>query len=96
VLVASILICVFAASFTFLVNNGIRQVNNSRQLTRSTFIVKSMMEELRSRSFNDLFSYNNSRFDNGAGSITVSPAGNELISIKVSHKIEMNTLRGRY
>jgi len=96
VLVASILICVFAGSFTFLVNTGIRQVNNSRQLTRSIFIVKSMMEEMRSKPFESMFSYNNSRFDSGAGSITVSPAGNDLISIKVSHKIEMNTLRGRY
>ena len=96
VLVASILICVFAASFTFLVNSGIRQVNNSRQLTRSVFIAKSMMEEIRSKPFGSLFSYNNTRFDNGAGVITVSPAGNDLISIKVSHKIEMNTLRSRY
>ena len=96
VLVASILICVFAASFTFLVNSGIRQVNNSRQLTRSIFIAKSMMEEMRSKPFESLFSYNNSRFDNGAGAIIVSPAGNDLISIKVSHKVELNTLRSRH
>ena len=96
VLVASILICVFAGSFTFLVNGGIRQVNYSRQLTRSIFIAKSMMEEMRSKPFDSLFSYSNSRFDNGAGSITVSPAGNDLISIKVSHKVELNTLRSRY
>ena len=95
-LVASLLICVFAASFTFLVNTGITQINNSRQLTRSVFITKSVMEEMRSKPFESLFSYNNSRFDNGAGVITVSPAGNDLISIKVSHKIEMNTFRGRY
>ena len=96
VLVASILICVFAASFTFLVNSGIKQVNNSRQLTRSIFIAKSTTEELRSKSFNDLFSYNNSRFDNGAGVITVSPVGNDLISITVRHKVELKTLRSRY
>jgi prepilin-type N-terminal cleavage/methylation domain-containing protein len=96
VLVASLLMCVFAASFTFLVNSGIRQVNNSRQLTRSIFISKSIMEEMRSKPFDIIFSYNNSRFDSGAGSITVSPAGNGLISIKISHKIELDTLRSRY
>ena len=96
VLVASILICVFTASFTFLVNSGIKQINNSRQLTRSIFIAKSMMEEMRSKPFESLFSYNNSRFDNGAGFITVFPAGNDLISIKISHKVELNTLRSRY
>lgn len=96
VLVASLLICVFAASFTFLVSSGIKQVNISRQYTRSVFISKSIMEEMRSKPFNSLFSYNNTSFDDGAGTITISPAGNDLISIKISHKIEMNTLRCRY
>ena len=96
VLIASVLICVFAGSFTFLVNSGIRQVNNSRQITRSVFIAKSMIEEMRSKPFDSLFLYNNSRFDNGSGIIIVSPAGNDLISIKVSRKVELNTLRSRY
>jgi len=96
VLIASFLICIFAASFTFLVNSGIKQINTSRQLTRSVFIAKSMMEEIRSKPFRSLFPYDNTRFDNGAGVITVSPAGNNLISIKVSRKVELNTLRSRY
>ena len=96
VLVASLLICVFAASFTFLVTSGIKQVNNSRQLTRSLFIAKSMMEELKSEPYDNLFSYNNMTFDNGQGRISIASMGNDLISITVGHKIELDTLRSRY
>jgi len=96
VLVASLLICAFAASFAFLVNAGIRQVSEGRQLTRSILLSKSIMEELQSSPFAALFSYNNTRFDDGAGLITVAPAGNDLASITVRHKTVLNTLRSRY
>lgn len=96
VLVASLLICIFAASFTFLVNSGISQVKASDQLTRSVLFSKSMMEELRSKPFDSLFSYNNINFDNGQGQIIVTSAGSDLISITVKHKIELNTLRSRF
>jgi len=96
VLVASFLICAFAASFAFLVNIGIRQVSEGRRLTRSILLSKSIMEELQSSPFGALFSYNNTRFDDGAGLIIVAPAGNDLVSITVRDKIELNTLRSRY
>lgn len=96
VLAASFVICVFAASFTFLVSSGIGQIKASRQLTRSVFISKSMLEELRSRPFDALYSFNDAKFDNGAGVINVAPAGNGLASITIRHKnIEFNTLRSR-
>jgi len=96
VLIASFLMCIFAASFAFLLNAGIKQARTSKQLTGSVFVSKSMMEELRSKPFDSLFSYNNVTFDNGNGKITVAPAGNDLISVTVRHKIELNTLRSRY
>lgn len=96
VLVASFLICIFAGSFTFLVNAGISGVKASRQLTKSIFVSKSMMEELRSKPFDSLFSYNNVSFDNGAGRIIVTSTGSDRISITVRHKVELNTLRSRF
>lgn len=96
IMVASLLICLFAASFTFLVIAGIKQVKTSSELTRSAFVSKCMMEELISKPFDGLYSYNNSSFDNGKGRIIIAPAGNELISITVRHKVEFNTLRSRF
>jgi prepilin-type N-terminal cleavage/methylation domain-containing protein len=103
VLIASILICLFAASFTFMVTAGIKQVAASKKLTRSIFVSKSMMEELRSKPFDSLYSYNNVSFDNGGGIIIVAPKGGGLVSITVRHKavpavrqVELNTLRSRF
>lgn len=96
VLVASLLICMFAVSFTFLVASGIKQVKTSISLTGSIILAKSVMEEIRSRPFNSIFSYNNTTFDNGAGRIVVSSAGNDLAMITVKHEIELSTLRSRY
>jgi len=96
VLIASFLMCIFAASFAFLLNAGIKQVKTSKQLTGSVFVSKSMMEELRSKPFDSLFSYNNVTFDNGQGRIIIASVGNDLVSITVRHKIELNTLRSRY
>ncbi len=96
VLIASLLICLFAASFTFLVTAGIRQAAESKKLTRSVFAAKSMMEELRSKPFDGLFSYNNASFDSGQGRIIVVPAGNDRISITVRHKIDLATLRSKH
>lgn len=96
ILIASILICLFAASFTFMVSAGIKQVATSKQLTRSIFISKSMTEELRSKPFDSLYSYNNVTFDNGEGLIVVAPKGSDLASITVRHKVELHTLRSRF
>lgn len=95
-LIASLVISIFAASFTFMAASGIKLAARSKQLTSSAFASKSMMEKLRSVPFDSLFSYNNAKFDNGAGTISISPAGNDLISIAVSDKVEFNTLRSRY
>jgi prepilin-type N-terminal cleavage/methylation domain-containing protein len=99
VLIASLLICLFAAAFTFMVTAGIKQVAASKNLTRSIFISKSIMEELRSKPFDSLYSYNNVSFDNGEGLIIVTPKGG-LISITVRNRavpagrqVELNTLR---
>lgn len=96
VLIASLLICLFAAAFTFMVTAGIRQVAASQKLTRSIFAAKSVMEELRSKPFDSLYSYNNVSFDNGEGLIIITPKGGGLISITVRHKIDLNTLRSRF
>lgn len=103
VLIASLLICVFAASFTYMVAAGIKQVVTTKQLTRSVFMSKSIMEELRSKPFDSLYSYNNVSFDNGEGRIIVAPLGSGLISITIRHKtlpdgrqVELNTLRSRF
>ena len=95
VLIAAFLISMFAASFTVLSNAGIKQAGSSRELTRTVLLCKSVMEEMRSRKYDDLFLYNNTMFDNGAGSITVTAAGNDLISITVRDKVELNTMRSR-
>ena len=96
VLIASFLMCIFAASFAFLLNAGMKQAKTSKQLTASIFVSKSMMEELRSKPFDSLFSYNNVTFDNGQGRIIITSVGSDLISVTVGHKIELNTLRSRY
>ncbi len=54
------------------------------------------MEDLRSKDFGALLSYNNTAFDNGKGLIMVNSAGNDRISITVRDKIELNTLRSRF
>lgn len=96
VLVASSIICIFAASFVFMAAVAVKQVAASRQLTRSLFASKSVMEDLRSKDFGALLSYNNTAFDNGKGLIMVNSAGNDRISITVRDKIELNTLRSRF
>ena len=96
VLAASSIICVFATSFVYLAAAGIKQISASKQLTRSVLISKSVMEELRSKDFSTLLSYNNVSFDNGAGRITVVPAGSDRLLITVKDKVELNTMRSRY
>ena len=103
VLVASSIICIFAASFVFMSAVAIKQVAASRQLTRSLFACKSAMEDLRSRDLGALMSYNNTTFDSGKGIIMVNSAGNDRISITVRDKavpagrqVELNTLRSRF
>ncbi|MFH1709559.1 MAG: hypothetical protein ABH860_00625 [bacterium] len=96
VLIASLLICLFASSFTFLVNAGIKQIKASRQLTRAVFVSKSIMEELRGIPFEALYPYNNTSFDGGQGRIIIASVGSDLISITVKHKIEFYTLRSRF
>ena len=95
VLIVAFLISMFAASFAVLYNAGIKQARSSRELTRSVLLCKSVIEEMRSRKYDDLFLYNNAAFDNGAGLITVAPAGNDLVSITVRDKIELSTMRSR-
>lgn len=95
VLVAAALIAMFAAAFTTLANACIMQARSSREFTRSVLLCKSVMEEMRSRNYSNLFLYNNTTFDNGAGVITVVPAGNDLVSITVKDKIELSTMRSR-
>lgn len=68
----------------------------SSQLTTSTISAMNVMEDLRSRSFAELPSFNNSTFDNGRGRIQVSPAGNDLLLITVTNKVELVTMRSRY
>ena len=96
VLVASSIICIFAASFVFMASVAVKQVGTSRQLTRSLFACKSAMEDLKSRDFGALMSFNNTTFDSGKGIITLNPVGNDRVSITVRDKIELNTLRSRY
>lgn len=96
VLIASLLLCIFAGSFAFLVTSGMKQVKASSQLTRSILLCKSVMEDLRSKPFGNLFSYNNVSFDNGAGSIRIAAVGPDLISITIKHKVEINSMRSRY
>jgi prepilin-type N-terminal cleavage/methylation domain-containing protein len=96
VLVAAVMICVFAASFTLLSSAGIKQAARSRQLTKAVFAAKSAMEGLESRPFDELYSCNGASFDNGKGLITVTPAGKDLVSITVKNDAELNTLRSRY
>ncbi len=94
-LIAAVLIAMFAASFTTLADAGIKQAKSSIELTKSVILCKNIMEEMRSRNYADLFQYNNAVFDNGSGSITVAPAGNDLVSITVKDKIELNTIRSK-
>jgi len=96
ILVASLILCIFAVSFVFLMQSCIKQEKAAKELTKSIFISKSIMEELRGKSFGSLFSYNNTTFDNGAGRISVDPVGSDLASITIRHRIELNTLRSRY
>ena len=96
VLVASSIICIFAASFVFMAAVAVKQEAASRQLTRSLFACKSAMEDLRSRDFGALMSFNNMTFDSGKGIIMVTSAGNDRISIMVRDKVELNTIRSRY
>lgn len=95
VLIAAFLIAMFTASYSTLANAGIKQARSSRELTSSVLLCKNVMEELRCRKYDDLFSYNNIVIDNGAGLITVVPAGNNLVSITVRDTIELNTMRSR-
>lgn len=96
VLIASLILSVFAASFVFLLNTGVKQVKRSTELTGSVFISKSIMEEIISKPFDDLFFYNGKSFNNGTGQIIVAPAGGNMVSITVKHKIDLITLRSRY
>jgi prepilin-type N-terminal cleavage/methylation domain-containing protein len=96
VLVASFIICIFSASFVYLSAVSVKQVITSKLLTRAVFASKGVMEELRSKDFGALLSYNNTTFDNGNGRITVTPVGSDRISITVRNKIELNTLRSRF
>jgi prepilin-type N-terminal cleavage/methylation domain-containing protein len=96
VLVASFIICIFSASFVYLSAASIKQATNSKLLTKAVLVSKSVMEELRSKDFNTLLSYNNTTFDYGNGHITVTPVGSDRISITVRDKVELNTLRSRF
>jgi prepilin-type N-terminal cleavage/methylation domain-containing protein len=96
VLVASLLICVFSVSFTFLVTNGVKHIREARSITRSVLTAKSMMELMRSEPYDKLFSFNNMLFDKGNGVITISSAGNDRIAVAVKDRVELVTLRSRY
>jgi prepilin-type N-terminal cleavage/methylation domain-containing protein len=96
VLIASLIVSVFTASFAYLVAAGVKQMAASKQLTRSIFISKGVMEGMRSEDFGSLLSYNNTTFDNGAGLILVTLVGSDRVSITVRDKIELNTIRSRY
>lgn len=105
VLIACLIVSIFAVSFVYLAADEIKRVKESKQITSPMFIAKSMMEELRGKPFGSLFSYNNESFDDGRGKISVAPAGNDLVSITIKHnsapaeagrQVELNTLRSRY
>lgn len=95
-LIASLILSVFAASFAFLLNSGVKEVKRSAALSSSAFMSKSVLEEIISKPFDALYLYNGKSFDNGAGQITVAPAGNDIVSITVNHMISFTTLRSRY
>lgn len=96
VLVASLLLCVTAASIAYLINTGIRSISASKHSTKDAMLAASVMEELRGKEFGDIISYNGTSFDGGRGNIKVTSAGADLLDITVTHNIELNTLRSRY
>jgi prepilin-type N-terminal cleavage/methylation domain-containing protein len=96
VLIASLLICLSAASITYLLQTGIRSVALSRRTTKEMMVTSSVMEELRSRPFGDLLSMNGYSFDNGKGKIAITSVGADLVSINLKDNIELDTLRSRY
>lgn len=97
VLVASLILSMFAAAFPLMVFSSIKAVNTSGELTVSIFSAKSMIEELRGKPFGSLPSYNNVSFDKGKGLIVVRSSGNDTVAVTVKHrKVELNTLRSRY
>jgi Tfp pilus assembly protein PilV len=97
VLVASVLICIFATSITYLASTAVRQIHSTKNLTDSILTAKSMMEVLRSEPYDKLFTYDNQRFDDGDGQIVVVPKGNELALIRILYKtVDLETLRSRY
>jgi hypothetical protein len=71
-------------------------VRKSRELTRSIFVAKSIIEEIKSVPYSEIFTYNNKTFDSGSGKIDVKAVGNDLASVTVKHKVELNTLRSKY
>ena len=96
VLISSLIISAFAFSFVYMLGSGIKSVVDSRQRTKQALTAASVMEELRSKPYSDIYSYNGSSFDNGRGTISVLPSGNDLAIIAVNNGIELVTLRSRF
>jgi len=94
-LIASLIVVIFSYSFFFMLRSGIKAISESKKITRSVLLCKSIMEEIKSVPAGDVFVYNNKKFDNGAGRISVRATGSELISISIKHKVELNSLRPR-
>ena len=96
VLIAALIMYLFASSFTRIMDSSVNAVRTSKQLTRSVIISRNVIEEMRSVPFSDIFVYNGKKFDAGKGSIRVRSSGNDMATITVMHGFEMNTIRSRY
>jgi hypothetical protein len=80
-------------AFTHLIDTGIQSVRRSGENTRSLFICKSVMEELKTIPMDQLYAYNNKKFDNGKGNIKIQFTDQNRAEITVKHKIELKTMR---
>ncbi len=103
VLVASSVLLIIVASVFSLLRVGLNYIEQSRELTKATYILEGKMEEIRSMPFSSLPSLHGTTFENGKGRIYVTPVKSDLVQIKAEliwnpkrKPLEIYTLRSAY
>jgi type II secretory pathway pseudopilin PulG len=96
-LISAIILCLLVYALTFSFKNVTSAEKQKDELTSSILAVKSKMEEMKNMSYQALPSYDNSTFDGGKGTVSVSPYGSDKMVIVVKDGAgQLMTIRSKY